>query len=72
MIVIAGAVIAPRMRAAGAAVAPPPRSPLSEAIVTSAGTARERSRSACSQSKRELARSLTVWTRALATDSKSA
>ena len=40
--------------------------------MTSAGTARERSRSACSQSKHELARSVTVCTRALTTDSKSA
>ena len=49
---------------------PPPApvlmSPASAVSVTSAGTARERSRSACSQSKREPARSRTVCTRALA------
>ena len=51
MSVIAGAVIAPRMPVA---VWVPPRSPLIEASVTSDGTARERSRRACSQSKRDV------------------
>jgi hypothetical protein len=55
---------------------PPPDSPdtlpLSEASVTAAGMARETSRIDCSQSKREAARSRTVWMRALASVSKSA
>ena len=46
--------------------------PLSSRSVTSAGTAREMSRSACSQSKREAARSLTVWMRVSAIAWKSA
>jgi hypothetical protein len=37
--------------------------PVSDVSVTSVGMAREMSRSACSQSKREAARSLTVWMR---------
>ena len=66
---------------AGAAIAlrrplPPPAAleivPLSSLSVTSAGTAREMSRSACSQSKREDARSLTVWMRVSAIAWKSA
>ena len=47
-------------------------SPLSWRSVTSCGMARDRSRSVCSQSKREPARSRTVCTRALAAASKSA
>ena len=70
-IVIAGAEMAVR-----SALPPPPApvlmSPVSDFSVMSAGMARERSRSACSQSKREPARSLTVCTRALAIESKSA
>ena len=71
VIVIAGAEIALRS-------APPwppasvEMSPESWRRLTSCGMARERSRSACSQSKREPARSRTVCTRALAAASKSA
>ena len=46
--------------------------PLSDVRVTLAGMARETSRIACSQSKREDARSLTVWMRVWAIASKSA
>jgi hypothetical protein len=46
--------------------------PVSWLSVTSAGIARAMSRRACSQSKREVARSLTVATRSRAIDSKSA
>ena len=67
---IAGAAIALRMPPL------PPAAleivPLSSRSVTSAGTAREMSRSACSQSKREDARSLTVWMRVSAIAWKSA
>jgi hypothetical protein len=69
--VTAGASIAPRT------LLPPPFAPveiepLSEVSVTSFGMAREMSRSACSQSKREAARSLTVWMRVSAICWKSA
>ena len=59
----AGASIAPRTPLPPPAFAPLEIEPLSEVSVTSVGMAREMSRSACSQSKREAARSLTVWTR---------
>jgi hypothetical protein len=52
--------------------APPEIVPLSEVSVTSDGTTREMSRSACSQSKREDARSLMVWIRVSAICWKSA
>ena len=45
---------------------------MSDESVTSAGMARETSRMACSQSKREDARSLTVWMRVSAVAWKSA
>src|SRR5215207_3052260 len=55
---------------------PPPDAldiePFREVSVTSAGTTRETSRSACSQSKREDARSFTVWIRVSAVAWKSA
>ena len=73
-IVIAGALIAPRSGLAAPPTPPAPFavSPVSDFSVMSAGMARERSRRTCSQSKRDPAMSLTVCTRALAIESKSA
>ena len=67
---IAGEVIA--LRTGELPPAPLEIEPLSVLSVTSAGMAREMSRSACSQSKREDARSLTVWIRVSAIALKSA
>ena len=70
---IAGAWIEPRSGSPLLPVVPGrPMSPLRLWSFTLPGTARDRSRSACSQSKRAAARSRTVWTRALAVASKSA
>jgi hypothetical protein len=73
---MAGASMAPRRPEPALGLAEPPapgpRSPLSDASVTSAGMARERSRSERSQSKRRSARSRTVVRRWRVIDSKSA
>ena len=69
---MAGAPIAPRMPEPLAAPSPPPTVPVSELRVTLSGTARERSRSDCSQSKRALASACTVAARSWASVWKSA
>ena len=68
---IAGALIAPR-RAEPPDESSPPTVPVSELSETFEGRARERSRRACSQSKRALASAWTVEARARATVWKSA
>jgi hypothetical protein len=73
---IAGALMSVRSGSLVAPLLAAPESPDSEPVielsVTSAGIAREMSRSACSQSKRALARSLTVCRRCSVVAAKSA